>query len=152
MIHDDVRVCELTNRDAALRVEYLRSRAQAFRFREEVPMILEEQCRVLASLENDTVLWDHRQAASTTFTMKCSVTVAGMAAYAAEQADLKRRMKGHFHKLWTGDKAVLKLLEDEAPEAEVTRASAATIPYVYVHDDSDDECAGHGLGEDSDDE
>lgn len=147
-----IRAWKLRESVTALRVEFLRSRARAHRFREEVLMILEEQRRVLVSLENDAVIWDRRQAASTTFPDKSPVTVAGLAAYAAEQADLKRRMKEHFRKLWTGDKDVLKILEDDAPEAEMTGASAAKIPYIYVHDDSDDECVGHGLGEDSDDE
>lgn len=115
-------------------------------------MILEEQRRVLASLENDALLWDRRKALSTTFTNKCSTTKDGLAAYAAEQADLRRQMKVHFHKLWTGDKAVLKLLEDDESEAEKTSVSAARVPYIYVHDDSEDECAGHGLADESDDE
>lgn len=115
-------------------------------------MILEEQRRVLVSLENDALLWDRRRGVSATFTEKCAATRGGLEAYAAEQADLRRRMKVNFHKLWTGDKEVLKLLEDDGSEGDRPNVGIARVPYIYVHDDSEDECAGHGLGEESDDE
>lgn len=77
---------------------------------------------------------------------------AGAAAYAAEQAHLQRQLKARFFKLWTGDKEVLRLLCDDAPEAEKANVAPVTVPYIYVQEDLENDCGGPGAEDDSDEE
>lgn len=78
--------------------------------------------------------------------------VDGANAYAAEQACLRRKMGDRFRKLWTGDEEVLALLYDDAPETEKTTVAPVTVPYIYSHADSEDECGGVVGLDDSDKE
>lgn len=44
-----------------MRIEYLRARARALRFREHIEFLKEEKRRVLISLEAEASIWDRRE-------------------------------------------------------------------------------------------
>ena len=83
---------------AALRVEFLRARARARRFSEEVKLLEEEQRRVLASLEANGTRWDAREKHAED--IGCPIIRQGAAAYAARQADLQRSLADMFRMMW----------------------------------------------------
>ncbi|KAI0070520.1 hypothetical protein K474DRAFT_1556942, partial [Panus rudis PR-1116 ss-1] len=72
----------------ALRVEWLRTRARAHRWTEEVLLLQEEQRRTLVSLERMALMWDEREGKALRLTNP--ILRVGVAAYAVEQAGLRR--------------------------------------------------------------
>ena len=84
---------------AAIRVEFLRSRARALRFAEEVQILLEEQRRVLQSLENDAKMWEHR--AVLAMQKECLIIRQGAIAYSMRQAAIRRKLATAFRDAWS---------------------------------------------------
>ncbi|KAJ3817611.1 hypothetical protein F5880DRAFT_1492633, partial [Lentinula raphanica] len=84
-----------------IRVEFCKAHARAKRWEEEVVLIEEEMHRCLVLLEVRAQVWDNR----TDFTGPRaegtdSIQREGVAAYAASQAHVYRRLKAHFRGLW----------------------------------------------------
>ena len=84
----------------ALRVEFLKVRARAMRFGEEVQLLQEEQRRVLVSLERDALEWERRILLAEH--KECVILRQGVVAYAARQRDLLRGLQARFRRMWTG--------------------------------------------------
>ena len=127
----------------ALRVEFLKVRARAMRFGEEVQLLQEEQRRVLVSLERDALEWERRIVLAEQ--KECVVLQQGVVAYAARQRDLLRGLQTRFRRMWTGmglaggepgapaidDDKELLTLDDESDNEQLI-----ALP---KHDDSDDD-------------
>ena len=113
-----VKACSQRSRAdlcVAVRVEYLRARARAMRYREQVCLIQEEKRRVLVSLERTALLWDARAIVGE------SPEQQGLTAYAAKQAAVHRRLKAKFTTQWsaaTGDSAADPPVDGDSPGAE----------------------------------
>lgn len=81
----------------AVRIEYLRARSRALRFREQINMLIEEKRRVLVGLEVEAVVWDRRELDGMT---GGTTEGQGRAAYAAKQAAVRRDLAKSFAALW----------------------------------------------------
>jgi hypothetical protein len=80
-----------------LRIEWMKSRAHADRWSEEVVLLEEEMRRVLCFLDWKTIWWIHQGS----LRQKASVELReGCAAYAAKQAGILRNMALSFAKKW----------------------------------------------------
>lgn len=80
-----------------VRIEWCKSRARALQWSQEVELLREEMRRVLQFFAWHAGWWEEQgnrcisdQAADT----------EGLQAYAARQADIRRRVAGHFRILW----------------------------------------------------
>lgn len=113
----------------ALRVEYLKARARATRWEEHKYMLLEEQRRVSMSLENTAVQWDARRIEALVVDDPYR---QGLAAYAAEQAAIQRRLKAKYERLWASMPPPPTVATEDATNV-IALDSAADI------DNSDDE-------------
>ncbi|KAI0083229.1 hypothetical protein BDY19DRAFT_998729 [Irpex rosettiformis] len=82
----------------ALRIEFLKARARAHRFQEEVQLLEEERRRILVSIEARALLWERRGAFAAQ--KECPITRQGAVAYAAEQSAMFRRMQEVFRSAW----------------------------------------------------
>ncbi|KAI0070972.1 hypothetical protein K474DRAFT_1561156, partial [Panus rudis PR-1116 ss-1] len=84
------KVAKLPGANDALCVEFLKARARARRWTEEVLLVQEEQRRVLVSLEKTALEWEAKQAFA--LTVSCPVQQQGLRAYAARQAFMRRHL------------------------------------------------------------
>ena len=136
-----------------MRVEYLRARARAARYREQALIVQEEKRRVLESLEHDARVWDSRMAANIPAD---TPLMEGRAAYAAKQAAIRRRLKNKFSALWAATTEIAD---------EITPDDGAAVPTDVpdsptqgaddppdVFDDEDDDFPDLGSDEESDNE
>src|ERR1700735_4283560 len=82
----------------ALHIHWCRTRAWAFRWSEEITLLQEEMCRVLAYLSWYEDLWNSRAATA----QSCAdLTLSeGQRAYALRQAGIRSSMHKHFSYLW----------------------------------------------------
>ncbi|KAI0772180.1 hypothetical protein BC629DRAFT_1595397 [Irpex lacteus] len=141
--------------DEDLRVSFLKSRARAQRFAEEVQILQEEQRRVLVSLSQMAATWQAR--AEQAATKESPILRQGAIAYAARQQDLYQRLRTQFSQMWTGRGLASAAAGGEAVDEDVDEAGdvARVIdqPLYTIDQDSDEE---NGLirmkGDDSDDE
>ena len=117
-----------------MRVEYLKARARATRYTEQLVLLVEEKRRVLATLDYEANIWKERQ--KTAVGVSAAET-QGLTAYAARQADLRLKMREKFATMWA------KPVADPSPNEEVVADIEDAVAGVF---DSDDE------GSDSDDE
>ncbi|KAJ3551391.1 hypothetical protein NM688_g4727 [Phlebia brevispora] len=113
----------------AVHIEFLWARSCAKRWEEQVFMLLEEQRRVLVSLERNALEWDHREC--------CALKIgdaysSGLAAYAAEQAAIQRGLKAKFQALWQFFSPSEEYTAPESPEEE-------EVSLTLGSDESDDE-------------
>ncbi|OJA09031.1 hypothetical protein AZE42_11088 [Rhizopogon vesiculosus] len=82
----------------ALRIEWCKARACEMRWREEIELLREEQCRVVAFMHWHAEWWlSHR---SRRDPVEDDMR-EGLVAYAERQASLRRRMADHFQALWS---------------------------------------------------
>ncbi|KAG6810243.1 hypothetical protein H0H87_011248, partial [Tephrocybe sp. NHM501043] len=81
-----------------LRVEWLKSRARAARFREEVDLLQEEMRRVLSFLAWQADFW--RKKAETSSHLYNGPRAGGLAAYAHRQAALRSNLAARFSDMW----------------------------------------------------
>lgn len=88
-----------------VRVEWLKARARAQRWEEEVRMLRAEMNRVLEFFSWKATWW----ATSTTRTSVSPQLGEGLTAYAAEQADMYRRIRVAFETLWQPKRDVAAL-------------------------------------------
>ncbi|KAF7797546.1 hypothetical protein EIP86_008746 [Pleurotus ostreatoroseus] len=82
----------------ALRIEFLRSRARANRWEEQVNLLEEEKRRTLVSCELNAQEWDKR---SLKISSRNDAYGQGLAAYAAEQASIQRGIAAKYRALWS---------------------------------------------------
>ena len=132
--------------DVALRIEWLRTRARAYRFHEEVELLKEEQRRVLISLAQ-TAQWWEEKAEDVQFKPTQALR-EGASAYAARQAALRRALAASFRATWAGNapKEIIDLTDGQDPE------NAGTLEFSYrttgldgESDDDGDDFEGNGL-------
>ena len=115
-----------------MRGEWLRSRARVLRYKEEVPLVEEEKRRTTVSLENEALEWDrHEGSVYGRYADDC-VLQQGAAAYAAEQAHIRRGLNARFKTLWQ-------------------MVSYTSIPYS-AHADEGSEKDGDRAGQDNTDD
>ncbi|KAJ7431013.1 hypothetical protein B0H11DRAFT_2165862 [Mycena galericulata] len=119
----------------SLHVEWAKSFARVKRWTEEVDLLKEEMRRVPVTLRAKAAWWDGKMALEGSSPEHSE----GMRAYAARQADLRRRLAAHFEELWAG------LAEMETVPGEVERR-AAELAGADI--DDDDERDGEGDGSD----
>ncbi|GJF00427.1 hypothetical protein PsYK624_167150 [Phanerochaete sordida] len=128
----------------ALRVEFLRARGRIRHYKEEVNYVVEEQRRVLTSLEKTALHWDVCEGAAAR--IDDSIQRQGTTAYAAEQAALQRGLAAKFSKLWvnTGLAAVEEdkgeVFNDKEPDNE--EPSLVLLPATDLDASDDDEDLG----------
>ncbi|KAK0227247.1 hypothetical protein EDD85DRAFT_776868 [Armillaria nabsnona] len=88
------------NDEDLIKVEWLKSRARAQRWSEEVELLREEMQRVLVSLKHRGTWWETRRAR----TDDPGVSLAeGIGAYADHQALVQRKLVSSFKALWEAD-------------------------------------------------
>lgn len=87
----------LTRLFAALRVEWVKARARAFRWDEEVRLLLEEMRRVLVTLRAKAEWWEQRRYS---YSGSDTALAEGIAAYASGQAQLQRNLANRFENMW----------------------------------------------------
>ena len=88
-----------THISTALRVEFLKMRARALRYAEEVQLLQEEQRRVLQSLHRTALIWEQRGRLAEA--KECTILREGAVAYAARQHCLFTQLVLHFSQAWT---------------------------------------------------
>jgi len=90
-----------TDLQAALRVEWCKAQERARRYEEEKELIVEEMRRTLVYLEWNAQEWESSMTSPSTDDSNIdSTTLAGVAAYANKQADIRRRMSKIFIDDW----------------------------------------------------
>ncbi|KAF7797641.1 hypothetical protein EIP86_008841 [Pleurotus ostreatoroseus] len=148
----DGEAADLPGMADALRVEFLRARARARRFSEEVDMLEEEKRRILASLEATAAVWDCREGYP--LATGCPATRQGAAAYAARQADLQRCLASTFRETWgTAQHETISDEEDKVNEGAVDEdANDGELEFAYCEDSEDDDEANGHPGTVSDDD
>lgn len=82
----------------SVRVEWLKSRARARSWTQEVKLIAEEKRRTLASLEEEAQQWLER---ATGWTGLSVAAAGGLRAYAHRQSGVYRRLASHFQRIWS---------------------------------------------------
>ncbi|KAJ7712961.1 hypothetical protein DFH07DRAFT_974842 [Mycena maculata] len=98
----------------SVRVEWCRARARKVRWEEEVLLVREEMRRVLRYLEWQVAFWMVRVDSRPDATAEVQ---AGVRAYALKQADLLRRIAGHFRARWaTPAKETARRVVDAEPD------------------------------------
>ncbi|KAG1844094.1 hypothetical protein C8R48DRAFT_750896 [Suillus tomentosus] len=104
------------NLNDALRVEWVKARARALRWNEEVLLLKEEMRRTRAYLEWKARWWDIRAK----FTVDDRPLSEGIAAYAFRQAALQRRLSVSFLQLWSTSSTTNQASQSIADEDEDT--------------------------------
>ena len=122
----------------ALRVEFLRVRARALRFGEEVQLLQEEQRRVLKALSGDALEWERRASLATQ--KECPILRQGAVAYAGRQRHLMLGLENRFRRLWTGvGLAAGGLPAPDIGAADMEDALLADGARLYRMDSDDDD-------------
>jgi hypothetical protein len=128
-----------------LRAEWLKSRARAARWTEEVQLLREEMRHVLAFLEWRSNWWKERPALRQVDT----ALAEALRAFASEQAQLQLDIAASFRDLWR------KPLQDsDTPNANQSAASMNDVTDHFEDEDdwSDNEDEDKGLEDDDDDD
>lgn len=133
---------------SALRGEFLRTRARALRYREEIIFLEEEQRRSLVSLEQYAVQWEKRGEAPLRV-VTCSDLREGMSAYAAKQAALRRALAAKFRSIWATPPKAKAKADARKAKAAAERRQNSTGGIVPSYD-SDEEEQPASLQDDSD--
>lgn len=120
-----------------MRIEYLRARARALRFREHIEFLKEEKRRVLISLEAEASIWDRREREGL---IEDTIMGQGRAAYAARQASIRRELLKVFGAIWSKFPTVSTTDSDNGD-------SLAARVTLIVNDDVSD---ASGIDSDSD--
>ncbi|KAJ3552075.1 hypothetical protein NM688_g4347 [Phlebia brevispora] len=129
------KTADIPGIDDAIRIEFLRARARAQRFVEEVNILVEEQRRVLVSLRANTAMWDRREEAARS--IECPITREGAAAYATGQAALQRDLAMKFTEMWSNQYS-LPSARVEAQEPTDKKEDDGELMFGY-DDDSDED-------------
>ena len=135
-----------------MRVEFLKVRARALRFGEEVQILQEEQRRVLKSLANDAYEWERRIVLSEL--KESPILHQGAVAYAARQRHLLLSLQMRFRQIWTnsGLGGVVDVHPDPENGPRDELAGELGDGLLRMTPDSDDEAINPLKGYDSDDE
>lgn len=80
-----------------MRVEFLKARARALRYKEESLLLQEEKRRVLVSLEQQAEVWEVRERKAL---LESTAEDQGRAMYAAKQATIRRSLRNAFFSAW----------------------------------------------------
>ncbi|KAG1888370.1 hypothetical protein F4604DRAFT_1916291 [Suillus subluteus] len=83
--------------DDGVRIEWCKTRARALRWSEEVELLTEEMRRVLEFFTWQQARWEEQGKACVG---ECAADIEGLRAYAARQANIRRRLADHFRVLW----------------------------------------------------
>jgi hypothetical protein len=126
-----ISYCTYADSSRDVRIEFLKARARALRFNEEVTLVMEEQRRTLSTLEFRAVEWDRLKSESTQGSAHDPVLARGMFAYASRQASMYRRLRAKFQTLWAQGYAPEPV--DGAAEAE----PETILHHIVVEDESD---------------
>lgn len=127
----------LSSLRAALRVEWLKARARAKRFQEEVQLLEEEKRRVLVSLEQNAHVWDQREGYVLS-NLEASAVTQGAAAYAAEQAALQRALKAKFQNMWLSPAVDPVSATNNTDDGEAEDEVDGDLEYIYSDVESDE--------------
>lgn len=122
-----------------MRVEWVKGRARALRWTEEVSLLKEEMRRVLVSLEYTARWWEGRAEPWDCIDV---VLAEGIRAYALRQASIQRALADKFRKLWAAplarDPAVSEPGEnadgEDADDASGEAEDLNIIEEEYEHD------------------
>jgi hypothetical protein len=93
----DVMYVSRTNMLSGVRIEWCKTRARALRWTEEVELLKEEMVRVVRFFNWEVQRWEERRSRCVG---ESSADIEGLQAYAARQADIRRRLASHFCGLW----------------------------------------------------
>lgn len=102
-------------------------------------LVNEEKRRVLISLERDALEWDAREGRCIDLYTDPAVR-QGAAAYAAHQADIRRRRRARFECLWG-----MTASESMVPMDEGLEADDVTVLDEYDEDEADEDEDGDDL-------
>lgn len=127
-----------------MRVEFLKARARCHRFGEEIRLIKEEQRRTFVSLEHAALKWDALVPAE----HENPDTRDGLAAYAAEQADIRRSLVQTYRKIWGTPitEVAQYTMDDDGEDNEVI------VPVPYKAEGEEGEGDDHGDSSESEDD
>ncbi|KAF8129567.1 hypothetical protein EV363DRAFT_1451098 [Boletus edulis] len=95
-----------TNKMVSIRVEWCKARARAYRWAEEVELLVEEQRRVLQFLRWEESWWFGKQA---TVATDNPALEEGLKAYALRQAALRHDLEKRFTHLWRDSQRFIAL-------------------------------------------
>ncbi|KII83047.1 hypothetical protein PLICRDRAFT_59757, partial [Plicaturopsis crispa FD-325 SS-3] len=87
---------------AALRVEWAKAKARAEQWHEEVILLKEEMCRVLAFCDWKASWWESQADRRTDVSPELAESLG---AYCAENASKERRMRASLERKWCGIRA-----------------------------------------------
>ena len=121
----------------ALRVEWLRARARATRYQEEVLLVQEEQRRTLVSLDQYALEWDQR-AHLPSVVSECPLVRSGLSAYAMEQAAFYRAIAARYRNLWRLG-VTHRVLEGEVDTGREADTADSTLHFADDLGDDDEE-------------
>lgn len=86
----------LTNKYPGVRIEWLKARARAQRWEEELRLLREEMRRVLATFTWTASWWDSK----VPYSVRDPAVTEGLRAYAIEHADMYRELRVQFDSQW----------------------------------------------------
>jgi hypothetical protein len=111
-----------------VRIEWCKARARALRWAEEVELLQEEMRRVLQFLDWQANWWEEQGRLQI---CQAAAHNEGLLAYAARQANIRRRLSRHFRTLWapsTGSPDSLSLASSLHPSVEIL-----PLPDIITH-------------------
>jgi hypothetical protein len=125
----------------ALRVEFLRSRARAMHWSEEVVLLLEEMRRVLVFMKWQARWWD---AQGVRWVGLDAEQQEGLVGYARHQASIRRRMLKRCKYVWRFAHQAVRLgagqdMDPEDPAESITVGVGELEPGGREDDDADDD-------------
>ena len=125
----------------ALRVEFLRSRARAMRWSEEVVLLLEEMRRVLVFMKWQAGWWDEQ---AVRWVGLDAEQQEGLVGYARRQASIRHRMLKRCKYVWRFAHQAVRLgagqdLDPEDPAETITVDVGELQPGAREDDDVDDD-------------
>ncbi|KAG1785081.1 uncharacterized protein HD556DRAFT_1314530 [Suillus plorans] len=113
-----------------VRIEWCKSRARALRWAEEVELLREEMRRVLQFLAWQAAWWDGQ---GNRRVRECAAETEGLKAYAARQANLRRRLGGHFCMLWAPHLSA-QALDELTTLASINVSPELSLPDLTIPD------------------
>ena len=129
----------------AIRVEFLKTRARANRFNEQLQLVQADKGRTLLSLKKEAEVWQERGARNGA--MGDEALRQGLSAYAARQADLRLGLCSKFEKMWQSLRNTADTIGDDVG-AEVEHEGLRIVHLVEDSDSDDERTAADDLDDD----
>jgi hypothetical protein len=133
----EIRYCSVSDRWVGIRVMWLKSRARAHRWKEEIQLVREEMERVKKFFEWEEEWWKSQANGRQPTVLIGETAVSdvmlaeGLEAYANRQADLRHRLRNHFGYLWRDVASWIEKGEVPQERNWFSRLRPEDSPYLY---------------------